>query len=155
MDEPEMHDQAEEQPERFAIRDEATAAWAVGKIAEARAVLEQRRQAAAAWVEEAEREVARLEGRFVAELRLWAAEHLPAGKRSIRLMTGRLEFRTTPGRFVVSDPEEALAWARQYLPAAIKIEERLLAGEIAAYAQTGEVPPGVEWSPEGESFKVK
>ena len=141
-------------PTPFTISDEATAAWAVGKINAARAVLAQREQAAAAWVEEARREVQRLETRFVPELQQWASQHLPKGKRSLKLRSGTLAFRTKPARFKLDNPEEALPWAKLYLPDAVVVKESLAVAVLFDYAKTGEVPPGVTFLPASESFTI-
>ena len=140
---------------RFEVHDEATAAWAVGKINAARAVLAQREQAAAAWVEDARREVQALEDRFSADLKLWGSQNLPKGRKTIKLMSGKLEFRTKPARFALVRPEEALPWAKAYLPEAVVTKESVSADALTAYAKTGEVPPGVVWQPEAEGFKIK
>lgn len=139
----------------FTVRDEATAAWAVGKINAAAAEVERRRAAAAEYVAEAEREERRLRERFEGELKLWARDNLPRGKRTLKLLTGKLEFRAVPGRWSVVRTDEALAYAKQHYPEAVKVEEKLLVSELLKVAGEGELIPGVEYIPEGESFKVK
>lgn len=143
------------EPAHFTIHDEATAAWAVGKITEARAVLAQREQSAAEWVAHARREVERLEARFLAELETWGRQNLPANRRSIVLRSGKLEFRTKPARFALVRPDEALPWAKAHLPEAVVVKESVSADALTRYAQSGEVPPGVELIPAGETFKIK
>ena len=140
---------------RFEVHDEATAAWAVGKINAARAVLAQREQAAAAWVEEARREVQDLENRFSAELKLWGSQNLPKDKKTIKLRSGRLEFRTKPARFALVRHEEALPWAKIHLPEAVITTEHLRVETLITYAKTGEVIPGVALIPKDESFTIK
>lgn len=148
-------DDHQPEPPRFTVHDEATAAWAVGKINEARAILAQREQSAAEWVAQARREVERLEARFLAELEAWGRQNLPANKRSIVLQSGKLEFRTKPARFALVRPEEALPWAKAHLPEAVVVKESVSADALTKYAQTGEVPPGVELIPAGETFKIR
>ncbi len=141
-------------PTPFTISDEATAAWAVSKINAARAVLAQREQAAATWIDEARREVQRLEMRFMPELQQWASQHLPKGKRSLKLRSGTLAFRTKPARFKLDNPDAALPWAKLYLPDAVVVKESLAVTVLFDYAKTGEVPPGVTFVPASESFTI-
>lgn len=152
-------DQPEQDAEqRFAIHDEATATWALGTINTARAQLRYREEAAAAWVEEAVREVARLEARFLPELRAWGLQNLPAGRKTIKLLSGRLEYRNKPGRFTLVDPEVALPWAKTHLPSAVVVKESVAAEVLIRYAkETGETPDGLTWIPEqaNETFSAK
>lgn len=142
----------------FTIQDRATAAWAIGKINAARTELAYREQAAADWVEEAEREVERLVARFSEELRRWGEANLPDGKKTLLLMTGRLEYRDQPARFVVKDEAKAASWAKKHLPTAIKVEERLLRSVLIDHAKaTGDLADGMEQEPEkpNGSFTIK
>jgi hypothetical protein len=128
--------------DRFVIHDRATAAWAIGKINAARAELEYRKQAAADWIDEAERELERLEKRFSSEeLRRWGEANLPDGKKTLILKTGRLEYRNQPARFVVTDEAKAAAWAKKHLPTAIKVEERLLRSVLIDHAKATPASP--------------
>lgn len=142
----------------FTIHDRATAAWVIGKINAARTELAYREQAAAEWIEEAEREVERLVARFSEELRRWGEANLPEDKKTLILMTGRLEYRNQPARFVVKDEAKAAAWAKKHLPTAIKVEERLLRSVLIGHAKaTGDLPDGMERELEklNGSFTIK
>ncbi len=98
---------------RFAITDQATATWAVDKINAARAELARRQAAALAWVEEAQREVARLDARFCSELRAWGLANLPRNKKTIVLRSGKLQYRNKPGRYALIDRARATSWAKR------------------------------------------
>jgi hypothetical protein len=139
----------------FVIETEAHANWALDKILAARAVAAYRKEAAVAWVAEAEREVKALEEQFLPQLRVWAKQNLPQGKKTVLLRAGTMAFRHQSGRYVLEDPERALAWARQCHPAAVK--EAISLSTIQAYAtQTGEVPDGVKWEqPTDDSFSIR
>lgn len=151
-DEDEPTEQPEAPAERFVIDDEAKAGWALGKLNAARAELAQRQKNAAAWIDEAAREVARLEGRFLPELRAWGLLNLPKNKKTVVLMTGRLEYRNKASRCVLVDSSAALTWARANLPEAVIVKESVSADALARYAKaTGETPEGMEWSPAEEN----
>jgi hypothetical protein len=157
-DDEEPAEEPEAPVERFVIDDEAKAAWALGKISAARAELVQRQQAAAAWIEEAAREVTRLEGRFLPELRAWGLLNLPKDKKTIVLMTGKLEYRNKAKRCALVDASAALTWAKANLPSAVIVKESVSTDALARYAKaTGETPGGMEWEPakENDSFKAK
>ena len=145
----------EEPNSAFVIETEAHANWALDKILAARAVAAYRKEAAVAWVAEAEREVKALEDQFLPQLRMWAANNLPQGKKTVLLRAGTMAFRRQSGRYVIDDQDRALAWARRYHPAAVK--ESLSLSTIQAYAtQTGEVPDGVTWEqPNDDSFSIR
>jgi phage host-nuclease inhibitor protein Gam len=147
-----------ESTERFAIRDAATAAWAIGTINAAKAELAYRTQAARDWIAEAERNVTALESRFLDELRAWGEANLPAKKKTIVFRTGRMEFRTKAARFAVVDEVKALDWSKQHLPAAVVVKETISAEALIAHAKaSGELPDGVERVPEviNGSFSIK
>lgn len=143
-------------PAPFSVHDEASAAWAADKILSARERLARVTAACAEMIAEAGREVADLEGLFLPQLEEWARQNPPRKGKTIRLPTGALAFRTVPGGPRVADEEAALSWARQHLPAAVQVRERVIAAEIKGYvAATGELPPGVELAEERETFSVK
>ncbi|RRR74902.1 MAG: hypothetical protein EI684_06010 [Candidatus Viridilinea halotolerans] len=145
---------------------EITAAVVVEQIKTARAVLTYREEAAAEWVDEARRSLKALEARWVDALREWAKGELVTldtinlskkKRKSITLHSGTLAFRNKPGRFVVTLPELALTWAKTNLPAAVKVEERLLTDLVSRHAKaSGEIPDGMEWQQpeENGSFSI-
>lgn len=140
----------------FVIDSADKAAWAVDKVLGARARLERVRAACDAAIREAEREVADTEGFFLPQLRVWAEQNPPAKGKTIRLTTGALAFRAVPGGPRVVDSVAALEWARQHLPAAVKVSESLSATAVKSYVtQTGDLPPGVEVVEGREAFDVK
>lgn len=108
-------------PPLFSVRDDESAAWAADKILSARERLARVTAACAEMIAEAGREVDALEGLFLPQLEEWARANPPRKGRTIRLPTGALSFRSVPGGPRVVDEEAALTWARQHLPAAIKV----------------------------------
>lgn len=140
----------------FSVHDEESAAWAADKILSARERLARVTAACAEMIAEAGREVVDLESLFLPQLEAWARQNPPRKGRTIRLPVGKLSFRTVPGGPRVTDEAAALEWARQYLPAAVQVREKVLATPIKEYVeQTGEAVPGVEMVESRETFDVK
>lgn len=149
----ELRDEAQGRP--WAITDDGAAAWAVDKVLGARERLARIKAACQLMIQDAERQVADAEARFLPALEAWALANPPRKGKTIRLPTGSLSFRTVPGGHRVVDAEAALAWARAYLPAAVVVSERLDAAAVREYVHaSGEIPPGVERVPEHERFGV-
>jgi hypothetical protein len=140
----------------FAVEDEKTATWLVGKLAERRATIARIKEQAAAMVRDAERDIEYLEWRFGPELEMWAAANLEGKKKSVKLLTGTVGFRSQKGKLVVVDEAACLEWARDNCPVAYVVEPRLVKTPIDdLFQKTGEIPPGCEYVEGGEKFYVK
>lgn len=154
---PALDDATANDPPRFVIDSPEAATWAADVILTARQRLERIKASSAAQIAAAERDVAIAEGRFLAELQLWARDNLPRGKRSVLLATGQLRFRTVPKRTVLADEAAARRWAHRYLPDAIKVKVETTVSATALkayYTETGERPDGLEDRPAEETFSV-
>lgn len=91
--------------------------------------------------------------RFVPELREWARAELAGKKqRSIATVFGRISFRKVPAKLKVVDEQEALRWAKEFVPKAVKTTEHFLVSEVPSSLVV--VPDGCELLPESESFRV-
>jgi Bacteriophage Mu Gam like protein len=141
----------------FTVHDERSAAWATDKVLSARARLERVKAACAEAIREAQSEVENTELLFLPMLEAWAAGNLPRGKKSIKLTTGAIGFRTVPGGPRVIDEAAVLAWAKEHgIPGVIKVTESVSRTAVKEYVQaTGDQPDGVEVVPSRESFDVK
>lgn len=97
--------------------------------------------------------------RFQVDLEEYTRQKIEGGKRrSYETVYGTLAFRKVPSTLAISDPDAALAWARENAPTAVR--ETLSIKEYSEQAklalqQTGEVLPGVEVKPERESFSIR
>jgi hypothetical protein len=95
------------------------------------------------------------------DLREWTLSKLKGKARSVKRLVGTCAFRTVPGRVVVTNPDEALAFCRQWLPEAIRetVDVKALSSIEDIDQNTGEivrtVPTGCEWVPSRETFTVK
>jgi hypothetical protein len=95
------------------------------------------------------------------DLREWALSKLKGKARSVKRLVGTCAFRTVPGRVVVTNPDDALAYCRQWLPEAIRetVDVKALQPVADIDPETGEikqtVPTGCEWVPSRETFTVR
>jgi hypothetical protein len=122
----------EEKPDTFAVTDEKTAEWVLGKMAEAdarivglRAERDARLDALIAQFDRREKAIeARrkwLAWRFIGELQSFAQTQLEGAKsRTFALGNGSLSFRKTPGSIKVDDKPAAIEWCKTHMPEAIK-----------------------------------
>lgn len=150
-----------ETTDAFRIDSESAANWVLGKLAAIDEEAARIKAQAQKRQDELKADRERLLGRFGAELEAWAREERERRKRkTITLLNGTLAFRTTPRRFTVSDTETAMTTARAVCPDAVVTVEKLDTDAFKEYAlrqleETGEILPGVEITPEGESFSVR
>lgn len=88
---------------------------------------------------------------FGAALEQLARGRLDAGKkRSLRFAHGVLKLRTKPARRVVEDEYQALVWAREYAPDAVKTTTTVLVSQLP----DGDIP-GVRVEPASETFSIE
>jgi hypothetical protein len=122
-----------EVPERFSVNDDSSANWVVRKILEARAYARHCQE----WCE---RELARARRdeefflfRFGRQLEEYAKEQIEREKgrrKSVNLPAGTIGFRKEGPKLVVDDEAVVIAWAKQHLPDAVQIVERLTCDHI-------------------------
>jgi hypothetical protein len=129
-------------PSRFKVRDPASADWALRKLAKVRARQEEVRALAARqreavmavvarhlapvdeWEADQAERLGHEEAYFEGLLAEWHREVLAEDprQRTVRLPHGELVARKAPDRFEV-DEKEFLAWARQAVPALVRVRE--------------------------------
>lgn len=144
----------------FVVHDMASAEWVMDKLQQLDADLasvQARRlaQLHALGAQERKLEDKRtwLMTRFGAELQAFAHQEL-MGKKTKTLATGygKLSFRITPGRVVVTDMAAAVTWAEGAQPDAVKVEKRVLTSLLLLDAQA--LPPGIDIVSPSETFRV-
>jgi len=114
------------------------------------------KEQAAAMLRDVENDRRYLDWRFGEALQGWAQQNLPPGKKSLKLLTGTLAFRTSPERLEVVDEATAIKWAFDNCQAAYKMVEALDKKALTAHFKaSGELPPGCELKPATENFSVK
>jgi hypothetical protein len=148
-----------EVPERFSIRDQATASWLVRKVNEARQYRDRVKIWAAAEIRRAEREEQFFISRWGAELEGWARQQIAGQHRSksLRLPAGTVGFRSEPPKVTLLDEPAVIAWCEKHLRVALRVQTTVLKSEILSHLkQTGEQPPGAEVDPGGQQrFYIK
>lgn len=135
-------------PPTFAVTDAASANWVVRKIVEARAHAERVRRWAELEVRRAEQEEQFFLRRFGVELEAWARGEiakLADGRKSIRLPSGMLGFRTAPPSLVITDETKLMNWVEDHVRDAVEIRRMLLKSVVLNHIKTtGECPIGAE-----------
>jgi phage host-nuclease inhibitor protein Gam len=98
-----------------------------------------------------------LEGRYAATLEEFARAETDGKKeRSVRLLSGTVGFRRNPSSVEITDADALLAWAKENTPNAVKVVESVGKTPIKAHIEeTGEVVPGVEYTPPADRFYIK
>lgn len=120
----------QERPE-FQVTDEASAEWVLERIMNAEADAARDRLKLKAVAERLEAAIKASEqraewfrNRYGTELEEFARGRLEDAKtKTLKLTWGSISFRTVKGGLRVSDPEAALAWAKQYAPESVKVSE--------------------------------
>lgn len=171
-------------PDGFEVRDDASAAFIVRKVIEARAHADRVRAWAAAELRRAEREEAWMLRRFGPALEGWLRGELErrgGRRRSVALPAGTLGLRRQPARLEVVDEAAAGAWCTRHLPDAVRVAVEAVgaaAVELAAWqaahagrarlrrhllreplarhlAETGELPAGAVLRAASDVFYLK
>jgi hypothetical protein len=138
------------------ITGEDQATWALDHILTQRERLERIKRSCADMIASAQSMVDDAERYYLPELERWAKGQLTGKKRSLKLPTGQLAFRTVPAGLRVLSEAEALAWAKQERPDLVRVKESVLVSELKAhFDQTGELPAGAERTEGRDSFSVK
>jgi hypothetical protein len=144
-------------PEGFSVHDHATANWVVRKIVETRRYRRRIREWAELETRRAEREEQFFMMRFGRQLEDWALSQIAAGDRkSVKLPAGTVGYRTEAIRLEVKDEQRLIAWCRQSLPDALRVETHVLKSLVHDHLhQTGECPDGTDVAGGGQKFFVK
>ena len=171
--------EAIESDDRWRVRTDDDAEWALRRIAAANADLEALHEKAkrwteqiTGWFEQAAREPARTAEFFTAQVERYAmAERREHNRKSVRLPSGKFSTRSVPGALEIVDEAEVLEWAKAVMPDAVRVREdvqvsmlRHLVGPIAEVdgkwvaTDTGEVldlPAGTHVRPARVTPKVE
>lgn len=146
----------EEYKGKFSIKDEHTAAWALGKLNMWQNEVARRKAQAEEYIRDAELMVKRLEWLFRDQLEFWAKNNLPKDKKSVVLKSGKLQFRNIKEKLEVQDEPKLKDWAAVHCPEAIVPEERVVLGPLYAhYEKTKEVPEGCRLIESHDKFDYK
>lgn len=142
---------------RFEIRTEQEAAWVVGKMValdHREAVLKEQYKA---MQKDIANDRAYLLWRLGGELAGWASKNLPRGKKSIKLLTGTVGFRSMPDRIEVTDYGKLIQWAQKHIPDAVteRTEYDVDMSAVKAAIKDGKTPDGVVVTPQEDKFFVK
>lgn len=128
---------ADAEPDRWRIRTDDDAEWALRHLAEARAELERLRQQSLrwqerieAWFRQAAREPARRAEFFQAHAEWYGRRCRAEGRKSVKLPSGTIATRSTPAAAVIADPVALVEWAREALPEAVRVREDVLVSTL-------------------------
>lgn len=152
----------------FHVTDEKSAEWVMEKLLDAdcelsailkreESILENVRKMRSA----IESRKAALLWKFKNELEEFARQNLPKGKKTWACPYGSIAFRTTGGKLKVSDPEKALAWAKENgVTEAVKVVEEFQISRLddswkAVIIERGAEERGFEVTPEVETATIK
>lgn len=140
------------------IPSEAHASEAARMILAAQDELTRTKAIAEAMVARVQARLSGLEFLFMAPLEVWTSARLVgAKKRSILLPGGKLGLRKIPGgtRYVNGDNKATMAWALEFLPAAIEMKPSLKTDKVVEWEMvTKTAAPGRETVAEHDSFSV-
>lgn len=160
----------EEEKEEFRIKDSADLDWALARLGALRKEVAENNAAAAQAVFRINARRDRLNATvergiafFTAQIAFFCEQNrktlLGGGKKKSRaLIHGTVGWKKTGGAPVIRDQEALLKWAQaqSYELGFLRIKEEPAWDAIKEHAKTtGELPPGVELSPEAETFEVK
>ena len=142
-----------ESPAAFVPTDAGGVDWVLGKIAAARAEAKLIRENMEAMARACERKAERLEWKYGGPLQTWLRAETADGKaKSKRLPHGVLGYRTKPAGVCVTDSGAALAWAKENLPDALRVDKKALGDALLS---TGEAHPFAAFQPAEEVFYIK
>jgi hypothetical protein len=143
--------------ERFQVHDEGTATWAAGKIVMWAAEIKRRKEQSKLYVEEAEKNLTRMEYLFKGQLEIWARKNLPVGKKNIKLPSATLKFSPTQEKLDIVDADRVKTWATVNCPDALDTQVMVLLQVLKDHYDKNrdDVPTGCEVVPAGENFNIK
>lgn len=146
-------------PERFIVNDIGSANWVVRRVMEARAYSQAIKEWADIEATRARREEEFLLQHFGAGLQQVLSEEMERARgrrKSLKLPAGTIGLRSEPLRLRVEDEDAALAWAKEHLPEAVRVTERVSRTALGEHlAQTGEVPDGCTLQEPTDRFYIR
>lgn len=141
---------------RFEVDTVEKAEWAIDKVLGAEERLKRVKEACQSMVSEAEHELSQARERFLPHLEAFYEANPPKKGRHIKTRAGRIGFRARKGGVKVRSRTECLAWAVENAGGLIEERPAVNMDALRAYVdETGEIPPGVEVDPGGDTFYVK
>ena len=145
----------------FVIDSEWKATWVLGKIGAVRNARESLHNQYAAMARSMQGEEDRLLNRFGPDLEAWAKARMGGGRKSVKLLTGMLAFRTVPAALKMVDDLAARDFAEESnLERCFEVVKKFKEGEYKALAslalkESGEVFPGMELLDEQDRFYIR
>ena len=144
---------APETPETFIPTDAAGVDWVLRKVNAARAEARLIRENGEKMAREEERKAEHLEWKYGAAIQTWLRAELADGKKKSRtLYHGTVGFRAKAAGLDVTDPGAALAWVREHLPDALRLDKKALESALLA---TGEAVDFAAFTPAEDVFYLK
>lgn len=148
--------------ESFQVTDLSAANWAISKVAQAEARIQERqaladeyRRKIADWLEEANKPDVATVDRMSEMLRPWALTEVAKQKgKTVKLVDGRVGFRASQPSVVIDDPEEAMIFLKSFAPHAVRVHEEISKSEVKKLLKDGEEVPGVHVESRPEKFYV-
>ncbi len=123
----------------FQVIDAESADWVLEKICDAESEMSRLDMVLAAVKERIETQkkaqenrVKYLKWKFGGELEEFAKNNLPHGKKTWKGTYGEVSFRTVKPRLAYAGESDAIAWAKDHCPEAVKVEERFLISLVPA-----------------------
>jgi len=155
--------------ERFKVKNDEQAVWAMRKLAAARARLNEIQKIAdaeiervQAWASSESTEPLRDTDYFEAILTEYAIGQRAEGRKSVSTPYGSVKSRQGQVKYVILDEAEFLAWAKAHRPDWVQVKEspalsviRAAHVEVPADPDTGEVIPGMDVQPASVSYRVE
>ena len=133
--------------------------FAMNRVARAQSKIDERQQIAESyrqklearlteWLESASKEDQSTIDFFTPHLEFWGSREIAKQhkKKSIDLMDGKIQQRTTQGSVIIYDEDAAMKYCEKHVPDAVKIKKSLSKTELKKALQDGEVIPKVEIS---------
>jgi len=143
----------------FHIDTETAACWLLRKLANIDAEQKRVSMQAETIIAQLQADADGLRYKYEGELKEYVRRTLSAGgnrRRSITLLQGTCAFRTIPAGFRIYDNAAALDHAMAHVPDAV---DTICVLSPVAYRrvveETGEILPGIETTPERESFSIR
>ncbi|HEY1683539.1 MAG TPA: host-nuclease inhibitor Gam family protein [Tepidisphaeraceae bacterium] len=144
-------------PETFSVDDPTSANWVVRKIIEARNYAQHVKEWAEAECKRAQNEEQFFLFHYGIQLERWAKSEIDGSRRKcVKLPGGTVGFRTESRKLDVADEQKLIAWCRDNLPDALKIETHVLKSLVKDHVQnTGECPDGTNISGGSQKFYIR
>lgn len=150
----------------FEVTDEDSAQWVMQKMHEAKVQADAYAKQANDILDNLKRLQSRhlskakwLEACYGEQMKAVAMANLPKGKKTWTCFFGSIASRKVGAKIEIKNQEEAILWAREYAPSAVKVTESLLKSELPPIEEMSKIfKDGSSWMeivPESESITIK